>query len=131
MCISDFEFVDYCTVEVESTEKRASSILACSSDSDHLDEAFVIDDQSSSLTAEKHSPSEEEGGPSATTDQKQPASVSHIISPVVSAWEILVGLLSALKKVARLHLLQGNVKQAYYYAKEGAMLARTMLLQGW
>lgn len=116
-------------VEGEYVGEQTSS--STSSDCNDLDEAFVGDestDQPSPYFPEGEMPKEEDLA--ATNDQKRP-SISHIISSVVSAWEILVGLLSALKQVARLHLLQGNVNQAHYYAKEGALLARTMLLQGW
>ena len=45
--------------------------------------------------------------------------------------DILWGLLCALKEVTRVYLDQGGMREAYYYAREGAMLSRTVLLQGW
>lgn len=105
---------------VESVVNQNS--LDASSACDGLNKAFVGEDQK---TTEEMKEAED------VSTQGKLSSVSHIISPVVSAWEILVSLLSALKQAARLHLLQGNVNQAHYYAKEGTMLARTMLLQGW
>lgn len=54
-----------------------------------------------------------------------------LISSSVGAWDILIGLLSSLKRVSELYLEQGMLKEAYYYAREGAMLARGLLLSGW
>ena len=45
--------------------------------------------------------------------------------------DVTVGLLGALREVTRVHLDQGGLREAHYYAREGAMLARTLLLRGW
>lgn len=47
------------------------------------------------------------------------------------AWRILLLRLEALRTVGHLHCLHGLVEDAYHYAKEGVMLARTLCLQGW
>lgn len=49
----------------------------------------------------------------------------------VLAWNILLWLLRALHTLGRLQYLHGDIKDALYYAREGAMLARTYGLQGW
>ena len=47
------------------------------------------------------------------------------------AWSVLLTLLRGLQTTARLHILQGLMAEAYYYSREGAMLARTLQLHGW
>ena len=56
---------------------------------------------------------------------------SLLVSSSVGAWDILVGVMSSLREVSRLYLEQGIVKEAHHYAREGAMLARGLLLSGW
>lgn len=56
---------------------------------------------------------------------------SLLVSSSVGAWDILIGLMSSLRSVAQLYLEQGIMKEAYHYAREGAMLARGLLLPGW
>ena len=59
------------------------------------------------------------------------AESSLLVSSSVGAWDILIGLMSSLRCVCRLYLEQGIVKEAHHYAREGAMLARELLLPGW
>ena len=59
------------------------------------------------------------------------AESSLLVSSSVGAWDILIGLMSSLKCVSLLYLEQGIVKEAHHYAREGAMLARGLLLPGW
>ena len=59
------------------------------------------------------------------------AESSLLVLSSVGAWDILIGLMSSLKCVSRLYLEQGIVKEAHHYAREGAMLARELLLPGW
>ena len=49
----------------------------------------------------------------------------------VEAWFVLLSLLNSMKTVCDLHMLQGDMEKAFYYAREGAMLARTLQLAGW
>ena len=56
---------------------------------------------------------------------------SLLVSSSVGAWDILIGLMASLKCVSQLYLEQGIVKEAHHYAREGAMLARGLLLPGW
>lgn len=69
------------------------------------------------------------GGPSSA--EGGGAESSLLVSSSVGAWDILIGLMSSLKCVSRLYLEQGIVKEAHHYAREGAMLARGLLLPGW
>ena len=68
------------------------------------------------------------GSPSA---EGREAESSLLVSSSVGAWDILIGLMSSLKCVSWLYLEQGIVKEAHHYAREGAMLARGLLLPGW
>ena len=56
---------------------------------------------------------------------------SLLVSSSVGAWDILIGLMTSLRGVAKLYLDQGIVKEAHHYAREGAVLARGLLLPGW
>lgn len=56
---------------------------------------------------------------------------SLLVSSSVGAWDILIGLMSSLRGVAKLYLEQGIVKEARHYAREGATVARGLLLTGW
>lgn len=49
----------------------------------------------------------------------------------VSTWELLSGLLGSLERLARVFLEAGNMREAFYYAREGIMASKQMLLQGW
>ena len=49
----------------------------------------------------------------------------------LEAWEALNGLLEALRCVAVLHLRSGCLMDCFYYAREGAELARRTLLPQW
>ena len=49
----------------------------------------------------------------------------------VSTWELLSGLLGSLEQLARGFLEAGNMREAFYYAREGVMASKQMLLQGW
>ena len=73
---------------------------------------------------------DDEGSPSAEGGGGGMES-SLLVSSSVGAWDILIGLVSSLKCVSRLYLEQGVVKEAHHYAREGAMLARGLLLPGW
>ena len=47
------------------------------------------------------------------------------------SWSTLARLLDGLLELSRLHLLQGSVREALYYAREGVSLARKMTLGAW
>lgn len=49
----------------------------------------------------------------------------------VEVWFVLMLLLCSMKTVSELHMLQGGMEKAYYYAREGVMLARKLQLAGW
>lgn len=49
----------------------------------------------------------------------------------VQAWNVSLCLLRALHTLGHLQYLHGDMKDALYYAREGAMLAKTLYLQGW
>ena len=53
------------------------------------------------------------------------------LSVGVSAWEVRVGLLSSLETLGRLYLEAGASREAFCYAREGVMAAKTLLLKGW
>ena len=53
------------------------------------------------------------------------------LSPQASAWSILHELFSSLRSLARTYLVQGGVREAHCYAREGLVLAKSLLLQGW
>lgn len=46
-------------------------------------------------------------------------------------WHILLTLLEGLHVTAQLHALHCVMGEAYHYAREGAMLAKSLHLQGW
>ena len=46
-------------------------------------------------------------------------------------WHILFTLLEALHMTAKLHTLHCVMGEAYHYAREGAMLAKSLHLRGW
>ena len=52
-------------------------------------------------------------------------------SGYVMVWSVLLSLLKALHTLGHLQYLHGDVKDALYYGREGAMLARTLHLKGW
>lgn len=68
---------------------------------------------------------------SSAEDEEGGVESSLLVSSSVGAWDILIGLMSSLKCVSWLYLEQGIVKEAHHYAREGAMLARELLLPGW
>ena len=79
---------------------------------------------------------EEEGDPSVREGDNESSNEgseesSLLVSSSVGAWDILIGLMSSLRGVAKLYLEQGVVKEAHHYAKEGALVARGLLLSGW
>lgn len=47
------------------------------------------------------------------------------------SWRILLSLLEALRTASHLYCLQGLMGEAYYYAREGAMLSKALQLHGW
>lgn len=66
---------------------------------------------------------------SRTTDLAN--SESPTFSSSVIAWQILVSVLDSLKTLSCAYLSQGNVAKAYTKAREGAMMSKLTLLQGW
>ena len=46
-------------------------------------------------------------------------------------WSMLLCLLKALHTLGHLQYLKGDMKEAWCYAKEGAMLAKMLYLRGW
>ena len=76
-------------------------------------------------------PSDKNGGEDSSNNEGGGAESSLLVSSSVGAWDILIGLMSSLKCVSRLYLEQGIMKEAHHYAREGAMLARGLLLPGW
>ncbi len=98
-----------------------------------LNRGFSEEDLEDTPTLETPSKSgdennDSEGPPSAEVGG---AESSLLVSSSVGAWDILIGLMSSLKCVSRLYLEQGIMKEAHHYAREGAMLARGLLLPGW
>lgn len=49
----------------------------------------------------------------------------------MTAWSILLCLLRALRSLTHLLYLRGDVRDALYYGREGAMLARSLHLKAW
>ena len=49
----------------------------------------------------------------------------------VGVWGVLVGLLDGLLVISRLHVQQGALREALYYAREGGSLAKMMSLGPW
>ena len=47
------------------------------------------------------------------------------------SWRVLADLLEGLLLLARLHLSQGGIREALYYCREGAALARKLALTAW
>ena len=69
---------------------------------------------------------------SETTDSFVEAHATEMtVSPSVTAWDTLSGLMMSLKTVAEMWLQQGGVREAYFYAREGMSLANSVLLHGW
>ena len=54
-----------------------------------------------------------------------------VLSSDPQSWSVLVSLLEGLLLLARLHLWRGAMREALYYAREGANLARRMALGAW
>ncbi len=67
----------------------------------------------------------------AFTDADTLEEATPTFSSNVGAWHILVGLLESLRRVTTLYLCQGHLRKAHTKAREGAMMARQVLLQGW
>ncbi len=67
----------------------------------------------------------------AFTDANTLEEATPTFSSNVGAWHILVGLLESLRRVTTLYLCQGHLRKAQTKAREGAMMARQVLLQGW
>lgn len=62
---------------------------------------------------------------------RAPEEATPTFSSSVGAWQILVSVLESLRRVSQLYLCQGNLKKAHSKAREGAMMARRISLQGW
>ena len=71
--------------------------------------------------------SESQPPPPSLSPQAPPPS----LSPQASSWRVLCQLLGSLRSLARVYLLQGGVREAHCYAREGLMLAKSLLLHGW
>lgn len=54
-----------------------------------------------------------------------------VLSSDPQSWSVLVSLLEGLLLLSQLHLLRGATREALYYAREGANLARRMALGAW
>ncbi len=67
----------------------------------------------------------------AFTDADTLEKATPTFSSNVGAWHILVGLLESLRRVTTLYLCQGHLRKAHTKAREGAMMAKQVLLQGW
>lgn len=73
--------------------------------------------------------------PSVSLSRESPESESQppppSLSPQASSWRVLCQLLGSLRSLARVYLLQGGVREAHSYAREGLMLGKSLLLHGW
>ena len=126
---------------VEDEHSKLSCILgpppssSCEVESD-LNKGFSEDqmddiEESSSKGPENSGKNSSKNGGEGSSDTEGGAESSLLVSSSVGAWDILIGLMSSLKCVSRLYLEQGIVKEAHHYAREGAMLAKGLLLPGW
>lgn len=62
---------------------------------------------------------------------KEEVGEAEVLSSDSQSWFVLVSLLEGLLLLAQLHLLRGAMREALYYAREGANLAMRMTLGAW
>ncbi len=121
----------------ENTERCATESMDYGPET--LDEAFVGNsegsehfndsDMSPELQSVKTKETDVLPSNSAESSRDPPQELS--ISSSLTAWDTLNRLLQSLETVARIHLVQGAVREAYYFAREGLALTKLLLLHTW